>query len=358
VAEITLKKNKFSTMNTNLPSNTVEKLYEQAKQIIEESRSKIYTAVNFSMVIAYHEIGRLIVEQSQQGEQRAEYGTALLSELSVKLSKEYGKGFDESNLRHMRNFYVANLKQDALRPELSWTHYRLLLRVNNEQARTYYTNSCVEQNWSTRDLQRQINTQYYERILATNPKEVPGIPMRKNELEKFNPSHIIKDPFVLEFLDINPNQKIKEAKLEQALMDQLQSFLLELGKGFSFVGRQYRVTAEEDHFYVDLVFYNYILKCFVLIDLKTTKLSHENIGQMDFYVRYFEDKVKLKGDNPTIGLILCADKNNAIAKYSLLSDSKQIFASQYKTYLPSEQELQKEIARGRHQIELENKLKE
>ena len=162
----------------------------------------------------------------------------------------------------------------------------------------------------------------------------------------------------MEFLNINPNQKIKEAKLEQALMDQLQSFLLELGKGFSFVGRQYKVTAEEDHFYVDLVFYNYILKCFVLIDLKTTKLSHENIGQMDFYVRYFEDQVKQEGDNPTIGLILCADKNNAIAKYSLLSDSKQIFASKYKTYLPSEQELQQEIARGRHQIELENKLKE
>jgi predicted nuclease of restriction endonuclease-like (RecB) superfamily len=343
-------------MNTNLPSNTVENLYEQAKQIIEESRSKIYTAVNFSMVLAYHEIGKLIVEQSQEGEQRAEYGTALINELSVKLSAEYGKSYSNRNLHYMRQFYLVFSILNALRSELSWTHYRLLLKVNNEQARMYYMQAAADQNWSTRTLERQLATQYYERILASGSKEVSAIPFAKNEVPQ-HPSEIIKDPFVLEFLNIKPNQDIQESELEQALMGQLQSFLLELGKGFSFVGRQYKVTAEEEHFYVDLVFYNYILKCFVLIDLKTTKLSHENIGQMDFYVRYFEDQVKQKGDNPTIGLILCADKNNAIAKYSLLSDSKQIFASKYKTYLPSEQELQQEIARGRHQIELENKLK-
>jgi hypothetical protein len=175
-------------------------------------------------------------------------------------------------------------------------------------------------------------------------------------LEKSRPSDVIKDPFVLEFLNIKTNKKIQESELEKALIDQLQSFLLELGKGFSFVGRQYKVSSETDHFYVDMVFYNYLLKCFVLIDLKTGKLSHRDIGQMDFYVRYFEDQIRLEGDNPTIGLILCAEKDNTIAKYSLLSESKQIFASKYKTYLPSEEELQREIERGRHQIELEKKL--
>jgi predicted nuclease of restriction endonuclease-like (RecB) superfamily len=216
--------------------------------------------------------------------------------------------------------------------------------------------SAAEQIWSTRDLQRQINTQYYERILANNPKEVTPIPVAGNELEKSRPSDVIKDPFVLEFLNIKTNKKIQESELEKALIDQLQSFLLELGKGFSFVGRQYKVSSETDHFYVDMVFYNYLLKCFVLIDLKTGKLSHRDIGQMDFYVRYFEDQIRLEGDNPTIGLILCAEKDNTIAKYSLLSESKQIFASKYKTYLPSEEELQREIERGRHQIELEKKL--
>jgi len=257
----------------------------------------------------------------------------------------------------MRKFYALFPKVDALRQELSWTHYRMLLRVNNDQARIYYLEECVSQKWSTRTLQRQLSTQYYERILSSNPASIPSIPVSKDELDIVRPSDLIKDPYLLEFIDVKSNVKIHESKLEQALINQLQEFLLELGKGFSFVGRQYKISTDTEHFYVDLVFYNYHLKCFVLIDLKTGKLNHQDIGQMDFYVRYFEDQVKLKGDNPTIGLILCAEKDNAIAKYSLLSDSKQIFASKYQTYLPTEEELQKEIARGRHQIEIENKLK-
>ena len=343
-------------MSESLPQKSLETLYQEVKQIIEESRNKVYRAANSVTIQSYWSIGRLIVEEEQGGEERAEYGKFLLVELAKRLTNEYGRGFTKTNLKYMRQFYTTFGKGHALRDQLSWTHYRMLLKVNNEEARAYYLKEAAEQNWSTRTLERQLNTQYYERILASGTKEIPAIPFNK-EASPQQPSDIIKDPLLLEFLNIKPNQNIQESELEKALMSQLQSFLLELGKGFSFVGRQYRVSSDTEHFYVDLVFYNYILKCFVLIDLKTGKLNHENIGQMDFYVRYFEDQVKLEGDNPTIGLILCAEKDNAIAKYSLLSESKQIFASKYKTYLPSEEELQKEIERGRHQIEIEKKLK-
>lgn len=346
---------KTTSISKRFPN--ADKLYATISEIIEQARNMIYRTANSAMVQAYWNIGRTIVEEEQAGAERAQYGTQQLKHLSGLLSEKYGKGFDESNLRHMRHFYKANPIQDALRPELSWTHYRMLLKVEDKRARSYYMEASADQKWSTRDLERQLSTQYYERILANNPKQIPAIPIAKGELELSSPSDVIKDPVMLEFLDIKSTKKLNETKLEEALMNQLQEFLLELGKGFSFVGRQYRVGADTEHFYIDLVFYNYHLKCFVLIDLKTGKLNHQDIGQMDFYVRYFEDQVKLKGDNPTIGLILCAKKDNAIAKYSLLNDSKQIFASQYKTYLPSEEELQKEIERGRHQIELENKFK-
>jgi predicted nuclease of restriction endonuclease-like (RecB) superfamily len=337
------------------PSKAIESLYKEVKYIIDEARNTAYKAANFAMVQAYWNIGKVIVEEEQLGSDRAAYGQELIKQLATKLA-EQGNSFSERNLWYMKQFYQQWPKVNALRSELSWTHYRMLLTISNEIARDYYMQSAAEQIWSTRDLQRQINTQYYERILANNPKEVTPIPVAGNELEKSRPSDVIKDPFVLEFLNIKTNKKIQESELEKALIDQLQSFLLELGKGFSFVGRQYKVSSETDHFYVDMVFYNYLLKCFVLIDLKTGKLSHRDIGQMDFYVRYFEDQIRLEGDNPTIGLILCAEKDNTIAKYSLLSESKQIFASKYKTYLPSEEELQREIERGRHQIELEKKL--
>ncbi len=343
-------------MSEQFPEQPIERLYNEVKVIIEEARNKVYKAVNTTLIRSNWEIGKRIVEEEQQGKDRADYGKELIKQLSKRLMDSYGSGYTETNLKYMRQFYTVFEKGHALRDELSWTHYRLLLKVHNDKARTYYLQSAIEQGWNTRVLERQINTQYYERILSNNPDEVPMIPGTANESEKSRPSDIIKDPVVLEFLDVKPRIKLIESELEESLMNQLQSFLLELGKGFSFVGRQYRISTETDHFYVDLVFYNYILKCFVLIDLKTGKLTHEHIGQMDFYVRYFEDQKKLEGDNPTIGLILCAEKDNAIAKYSLLSESKQIFASKYKMYLPSEEELQEEIRRGRYQLELEKKL--
>jgi predicted nuclease of restriction endonuclease-like (RecB) superfamily len=340
----------------NLPSKTIEILFTEVKQIIEQARNTVYRTANFEMVQAHWNIGKRIVEEEQKGEERATYGKQLVKQLSKKLQAKYGKGYSTSNLWYMRQFYSNFKKIHAVSGELSWTHYRMLLKVYDDKARMYYMQEAIAQNWNTRTLERQINTQYYERILSNNPKEVPSIPVAKNELQIYQPKDVIKDPFLLEFLDIKPKEKILEKELEQALLNQLQSFLLELGKGFSFVERQYRFSTDTKHFYVDLVFYNYILKCFVLIDLKTTELTHKDIGQMDFYVRYFEDKVKLESDNPTIGIILCAEKDNTIAKYSLLNESKQIFASKYKTYLPTLKELEQEIERGRHQIELENKL--
>ena len=248
---------------------------------------------------------------------------------------------------------------NALRSELSWTHYRILIRVDREQAREFYLQECIEGNWSTRQLERQINSLYFDRILMSSKK---GRSLVKKEAddkkEVMQPEHIIKDPYVLEFLKLNPNVNFYEKQIEQALIDKLQGFLLELGKGFSFVSRQYRISAEDSHFYVDLVFYNYILKCFLLIDLKTGELTHQDIGQMDFYVRYFEDQVRQESDNPTIGLILCTKKSKTIVRYSLLSESKQIFASKYKLYLPTEKELQQEITRERQVIEQEKGLKD
>jgi predicted nuclease of restriction endonuclease-like (RecB) superfamily len=336
-----------------------ENFYDRIREILESARNRSYRAVNFEMVQAYWDIGRTIVEEEQNGESRADYGSGLLLSLSDRLTVDYGKGFDESNLRNMRMFYLRYQKRDALRPELSWTHYRILMRVEEDPAREFYLQECVEGNWSTRQLERQINSLYFERILMSSKK---GRPLVKKEAdgkkEVMQPAHIIKDPYVLEFLNLNPNVSFYEREVEQALIDKLQGFLLELGKGFSFVSRQYRITAEDSHFYVDLVFYNYILKWFLLIDLKTGELTHQDIGQMDFYVRYFEDQVRQESDNPTIGLILCTKKSKTIVKYSLLSENKQIFASKYKLYMPSVKELQQEITRERQVIEQEKGLKD
>jgi predicted nuclease of restriction endonuclease-like (RecB) superfamily len=338
---------------------SLERLYNDVRSIIETARANAYRAVNFSMVQAYWEIGRTIVEKEQEGGSRADYGSRLLISLSDRLTADYGRGFDESNLRNMRMFYLRYQKRDALRPELSWTHYRILMRVEKESAREFYLQECVEGNWSTRQLERQINSLYFERILMSSKQ---GRPLVKKEAddkkEVMQAEQIIKDPYVLEFLNMNPNISFYEKEIEQALIDKLQGFLLELGKGFSFVSRQYRISADAKHFYVDLVFYNYILKCFLLIDLKTGELTHQDIGQMDFYVRYFEDQIRQETDNPTIGLILCAEKDKTIAKYSLLSESKQIFASKYKLYLPTVKELQQEIDRERTLLDQENRLME
>ena len=315
------------------------------------AKTKVYNAVNFAMVEAYWEIGREIIEAQGQN-QRAEYGKQLLKYLSEQLTQEFGKGFTETNLRYMRQFYLAFPIHHTLCDELSWSHYRLLMRIDDENRRAFYLKECANSNWSVRQLERQINSFYYERLLSTQSGSRESV---KNELQalepKTDPDYILKDPYILEFLDLKENRAYHEKDLEQGLIDNLQEFLLELGKGFSFVARQKRITIDGDHYYIDLCFYNYILKCFVLIDLKTEKLSYQDIGQIDFYVRYFEDKVKAPDDNPTIGIVLCSDKNDTMVKYSVLSDNEHLFASKYMLYLPSEEELKRELERERRLIE-------
>ena len=333
----------------------IDTTYQSIRAILEKARSTAYRAVNFAMVQAYWGIGRVIVEEEQRGAERAEYGKGLIKELSIRLTKDYGRGFDESNLRNMRLFYHTFPNCDALRHELSWTHYRLLLRIEKEEARNFYMLESVRNNWSTRELERQVNSLLYERLALSKDKEKVLELSTKGQVIQ-EPKDIIKDPYVPEFLDLKESRKFLEKDLEHALIDELQAFLLELGKGFSFVARQGRITVDGDHYYIDLVFYNYVLKCFVLIDLKVGKLTHQDIGQMDFYVRYFEKEEKLEGDNPTIGLILCSDKNETMVRYTLLEDSKQIFASKYKLYLPTEEELKEELERERRMLELEKRL--
>jgi predicted nuclease of restriction endonuclease-like (RecB) superfamily len=344
----------------NTPATSIENLYSQVKQIIEEARNTVYRAANFEMVQAYWHIGRLIIEEEQSGKERAGYGEEVIKHLSERLTRLYGKGFNERNLWYMKRFYQAWPKVNALRSELSWTHYRLLLKVEREDAKAFYLQESIECNWSTRTLERQINSLYFERMVMTRKEGRPLVKAEAEEKkEEMQASDLIKDPYVLEFLNLKSNTDFYEQELEQAIIDKLQEFLLELGKGFSFVARQYRLAAGTGtNFYADLVFYNYILKCFLVIDLKTGELTHQDIGQMDMYVRYFEDQVRRADDNPTIGLILCTKKNETVVKYSLLNDSKQIFASKYKTYLPTEKELMQEIERERALVETEKRLKE
>jgi len=325
-------------------------VYQNIRTVLVTARQKVYSVINSTMVEAYWEIGRQIMEV-QEG-QRAEYGTGLIKYLAERLTNEFGKGFDESSLRRMRQFFQVFPIRATLSHELSWSHYRLLMRIDNEPRREFYLKECAESNWSSRQLERQINSFYYERLLATQKEDKDSV---KNEIQKTepktDPDYILKDPYILEFLDLNENKKYHENELEQALIDNLQKFLMELGKGFSFVARQKRITIEGDHYYVDLVFYNYMLKCFVVIDLKTGKLNYQDIGQIDFYVRYFDDQIKSPEDNPTLGIILCADKNKTMAKYSVLSDKENLLASKYMLYLPTEEELKKELERERLRIE-------
>ena len=332
-------------------------LYIQIKQILDEARKQAYRSINSVMVQAYWNIGRIIVEEEQKGKNRAEYGKYLLKSLSDKLTADYGKGFKVTNLKYFRQFFLSFPKSHALRDQLSWTHYRLLMRVKNQKARDFYIEESISENWSSRALERQINSFYYERLLSSKIKE-PVIEEAKDKTKKLElqPQDIIKDPTILEFLNMNQDTSYLEKELEQALIDKLQDFLLELGKGFCFVARQKRISTETSHFYIELVFYNYLLKCFVLIDLKTGKLAHQDIGQMDMYVRLFENEMKSADDNPTIGIILCAQKDETIVKYSVLKESKQIFASKYQMVLPTEEEFIREIEREKDLIIMEKKL--
>ncbi|MDI6731542.1 MAG: PDDEXK nuclease domain-containing protein [Candidatus Margulisbacteria bacterium] len=328
-------------------------LFEDIKKVIIEARAVAYRAVNFTMVNAYWNIGRLIVEEEQKGKSRAGYGEKLITNLSIKLTNDFGSGFSSQSLWNMRQFYKLFPILSALRRELSWTHYKMLIRIENDAARKFYLNECVQSSWSTRQLERQIVSFYYERLLGSKNK-LPVIKEAKKRAKQIIsfPEEQIKDPYVLEFLGLEGSPHLRENELEQALIGHLQKFILELGRGFSFVSRQQRISTETQHFFIDLVFYNYLLKCFVLFDLKTGKLTHQDIGQMDMYVRLYENKMRKKGDNPTIGIILCTEKDDTVVKYSVLKNNRKLFASKYKLYLPSEKEFKNEIDRERQNIKL------
>ena len=351
---------------------STKSLYVSIKKIIENARSKVHQVVNTAMVDAYWYIGKVLVEKEQQGEHRAEYGKKLINDISSRLTVEFGTGFSAQNLWNMRQFYqkFSSLRRElsiggseeilsALRRELSWTHYKALLRVENPQACIWYMHEAAEQNWSARALERQIHSFYYDRLLMSQDKKhVEQEAQERTSILQTKPEDFMKNPYVLEFLNIKDRSHYRESELEQAIIYKIQEFLLELGKGFAFVARQKRISTETKEFYIDLVFYNFHLKCFVLIDLKTGELTHQDVGQMDMYVRMFDDIQKGKDDNPTVGLILCTERDRAIVKYSVLNENKKLFASKYMLYLPSEEELAKELERETRLIEMERRDEE
>jgi predicted nuclease of restriction endonuclease-like (RecB) superfamily len=322
-------------------------LIEALRTLIQAARQKALRAVDAVQVQTCWEIGRHIVEFEQAGASRAEYGSRLLPTLAAALASEFGRGFDASNLRYMRLFYQAFPIRDALRHELSWTHYRTLLRVETEPAKQWYMQEAANQGWTTRALERQINTLYYERLLTSSDRKAVEQEAAGKLLPLQTPRDFVRDPVMLEFLGLPAAGKLLEADLERALLDNLQAFLLELGRGFAFVSRQYRISSESKDFYIDLVFYNYLLKCFVLFDLKSGELTHQDIGQMDMYVRMMDDLKRAPDDNPTVGIILCTHKDASVVRYSVLQGNEQIFASRYKLLLPTEDELRAELDRER-----------
>ena len=315
-------------------------LFNAVSQVIQEARNRSYTTVNTILLETYWKVGQLICEDEKQGEKRALYGKGFLKKLADQLTLEFGKGFDERNLNNMRAFYRAFPIWNAVRIELSWTHYRLLSRIEDEVKRTFYLSQSIESGWNSRSLDRNISTQYFERRLP----EESGLSKETTQS--------IKDPYIFEFLGLTQSVKHHERVIERALIDHLQSFLLELGKSFAFVARQQHIVTDTSDFFIDLVFYNYHLKCFVLIDLKTNKLTHQDIGQMDMYVRMYEDLKKDPGDNPTIGIILCTEKDETVVKYSVLAENKNLFASKYLLYLPKEEELIRLIDEDRERFAL------
>ncbi len=371
---------KKTTPPSPTTNSDVSSLFERVAGILESGRGRVLHTINHETVLAYWLIGREIIQALQGGEARAQYGNALIADLSKRLTERYGAGFSVVNLKNFRQFYltysdravsigspsgsqlavsdglnpisspVGSESPSVFHPNLSWSHYRALMRVENIAARQFYEREAIESHWSRRDLERQIGSLFYERLMGSTDK-VAMLEGVRQEVMPINPMDMLKDPYVLEFLDLPNVPQLQESQLEQAIIDKLQHFLLELGRGFSFVARQKRMRFDDKDFYVDLVFYNYLLKCFVLIDLKIGELSHQDIGQMDGYVRMYEAHAKVEGDNPTIGLILCSEKNAAVARYSVLNDSQQLFAAKYQFTLPSEEELQREILRERSLIE-------
>ena len=368
-------------------------LFDRVVSILEQSRANVVRSVNNNMVIAYWLIGREIVQEIQGGDERAEYGKQVIEQLSAKLTQKYGRGFSTTNVRYFRTFYAAYSDRvpeirhiacgefkasgkrhtqsgvlDAMAlaveqaspergfsPNLGWSQYRTLMNVKNQNERLFYEIEAENECWEVEHLKRQIHTFLFARLLKSRDKA--GAMELANQGQKIAaPADTIKNPYILDFLGLPDSEVLHESEIEKAIIDNLQSFLLELGKGFAFVGRQKRMQFDDDHFYIDLVFYNCILKCYLLIDLKIGELTHQDVGQMDSYVRMFDDKYLTEGDNPTIGLILCAQKNETIARYSVLNDSKQLFASKYMLYLPTEEELQRELERERRLIEERQRL--
>lgn len=346
-----------------------ENYIEEIKQILAQARQKAYTAINTAMVEAYWLIGKRIVEEEQSGKERAAYGKEVIKIVSLELTKEFGKGFSETNIKYFRQFFncfpelirhslsdkfedreISHSVSDEFEQinftRLNWTHIRQILRVTSKEAQLWYLQEAAQQNWSVRTLDRNISTLYYQRLISSQKKDLVEQEMKENTAQYKNKPHdFIKNPTVLEFLNLPTSKAYTELELEQALIDNLQQFLLELGKGFSFVARQKHIRTESADFFIDLVFYNYILKCFVIVELKTNKLTHQDIGQLDMYVRMFDDLERPEGDNPTIGILLCTETDNTIAKYSVLNENKQLFSNKYLPFLPSEEELIAEIER-------------
>lgn len=344
------------------------------KAILNDAKQQVYAAVNSTMVQAYWLIGKRIVEEEQNGKERAEYGSFLIKNLSIELTQTFGKGFSEQSLKNFRQFYLVfndlpisstpwsqlpNQKSATLWSQLSWSHFKAIMRVTSSEARAYYVKEAAENNWSVRTLDRNIATQYYERLFLSHAKQ-PVIDEMQAKTKEFalDKNEFLKSPAVLEFLNISPSKGYTEAELEKAIIDNIQDFLLELGKGYAFVARQQIIKTSTRDYFIDLVFYNFILKCFVLIDLKTERISHQDVGQMDMYVRMYDEEIKAENDNPTLGIILCSETDQDIARYSILKGNEQLFASKYKLYLPTPEELKAEIEREKLNFKLQHNQKE
>jgi predicted nuclease of restriction endonuclease-like (RecB) superfamily len=334
---------------TNKPSN--KKLYSQIVDLLQSARNKVVRTVNKTMVLTYFEIGRMLVEEEQGGKERAEYGKEVLKELSKVLTKEFGKGFSVTNLQQIRNFFLVYEKQQTLSVNsnqkqqtpsaefnLSWSHYLKLMRIDDVNEREFYEIESFKNNWSVRELERQYDSALYTRlVLSRNKDKVKELSEKGLIFEK--PKDVIKDPYILEFLGLPEHKEYSENQLEQEIIDKLEHFLLELGNGFTFVARQKRISLDDTHFRIDLVFYNRILKCFVLIDLKIGELKHQDLGQMQMYVNYYDREIRLEDENNTIGIVLCQNKRESVVEYTLPENNEQIFASKYQTVLPSKEEL-------------------
>ena len=344
---------KILTNKLNLFDENINPIFEEIRNLVNSSRNRVYSAVNTEMLNLYWNIGKIIME-IQHGDERATYGNAVLERLSEKLTNEFGKGFSERNLERMRKFYICFSISTTVSSELSWSHYLEIIKIDEEPKRNFYLKETINSRWSVRELQRQKNSLLYERLILSKDKEKVVELAEKGQVLKIG-KDLVKDPFVLEFLDIKENTKYLESDLEKNILEHLKEFLLELGKGFMFVGSQVRITMEEDHFYPDLVFYNRLLRCFVIIDLKIGKITHQDIGQMQMYVNYYDRNIKTNDENKTVGILLSTEKNETVVKYTLPENNDSIFSSEYKLHLPTEQELIEAVEEEKKILELEEK---